>query len=197
MSSTADEGSRSPSNACRASNCVVCRRFHPRARTDVTPEAIEIDNVRFVSSRVVSDGRPFSRTGRARRPAGPGERVRAAGRVGRGDPPRREPVAGAARRGRDRQDGAAGIPDRVRVGSDRRPGGGGAVGHGAGLRRPASAVRAAGRSARDASGAAAAGHGDRVRAERRRSAGSLSCRLGGVESVCGGGRAASAAVCRR
>ena len=31
------------------------------------------------------DGRPFSRTGRAARPAGPGERVHPAGRVGRGD----------------------------------------------------------------------------------------------------------------
>jgi hypothetical protein len=40
---------------------------------DVTPHAIEIGNVRFVSSRVASDGRPFSRTGRAGRPAGPGE----------------------------------------------------------------------------------------------------------------------------
>ena len=96
-------------------------------------------------------GRPFPRAGRADRPARPGERVRAAGRVGLGDSPRREPVAGAAGRGWDREDGAAGVPDRVGVGSDRRPRGGGGVGHGAGLRQPASAVRAAARPARERS----------------------------------------------
>ena len=39
------------------------------------------------------------------------------------DPPGREPVAGPAGRGRDREDGAARVPDRVGVGPDRRAGG--------------------------------------------------------------------------
>ena len=53
-------------------------------------------------------------------------------------------------RGRDREDGAAGVPGRVGVGPDRRAGGGRRVRDGAGLREPASAVRAAARSARAA-----------------------------------------------
>ena len=57
------------------------------------------------------------------------------------DPPGRESVAGPAGRGRDREDGAAGVPDRVGVGPDGRAGGGGGVGDGAGVRQPASAVR--------------------------------------------------------
>src|ERR1700716_1473347 len=48
---------------------------------------------------------------------------------------------------------------------------GGQIEYGAGFRQSASAVRAATRPAREASGAAAAGHGDRVRLDRRPSPG--------------------------
>ena len=48
-----------------------------------------------------------------------------------------------------------------------------------------------------APGAATSGPGDRVRAERRRGPGPVSRRAGGVEPVLGGGRRASAPVCRR
>ena len=75
--------------------------------------------------------------------SGPG--VHAAGRVGLIGPPGRESFARAARRGRDREDGAAGVPGRVRVGPESRAGDGRRVRDGAGLREPASAVCTAAR----------------------------------------------------
>src|SRR3954464_7869964 len=54
--------------------------------------------------------------------AGTRARVRAAGRADRGDPAQREPVADAARRGRDREDRATGVPDRVGGGGDGKAG---------------------------------------------------------------------------
>ena len=131
-------------------------------------------------------------------PARAGARVRCAGRIARGDPPGREPVAGPAGRGRDREDGAAGVPDRVGVRTS-------TVVRAVGVEsemelafaEPASAVRADARSARAASGSAAPGAGDRVRAERRAPPGSVPRRVGGAEPVLGGGGGASAAVRRR
>ena len=52
-------------------------------------------------------------------------------------PSRREPVARLAGRGRHREDGAAAVPDRLRIGSDDRQGRGGGIGDGA-CRSPAS-----------------------------------------------------------
>jgi hypothetical protein len=74
---------------------------------------------------VAIDGESCSRTGAARGPAWAVERVRASGRPPIVDPPRRESIAGSARGGWDREDGAAGVPGRVGVGADRRSGGGG------------------------------------------------------------------------
>ena len=59
----------------------------------------------------------------AHEPARAGRRVCRAGRVDRRHPPGRESVPGAARRGRDREDGAAEAPGRVGVGRDGRAGG--------------------------------------------------------------------------
>src|SRR3954464_309851 len=77
-----------------------------------------------------------------------------------------EELVAAIRRGESRslvlrgeagigKNGAAGPPDRVRVGPDRRPGVRGGIGDGAGLRQPASAVRAPARSTREAARSAA------------------------------------------
>ena len=69
--------------------------------------------------------------------------MRDVGRAGRGREGGPEPGAGPARRGRDRQDGAAGVRPRPRGGLPDRPGRRRRVRDRARLRRPAPALRAA------------------------------------------------------
>ena len=95
---------------------------------------------------------------------GAGGRVRTAGRLDRGHPPGREPVARPAGRGRDRQDGAADVPGRVGVGVPRRRAAGVESEMELAFAGLASAVRADARPARRASRAAARRARDRVRA---------------------------------
>src|SRR4051794_16827964 len=65
-----------------------------------------------------ADGDPPLPTATANELAGTGRRVRAAGCAVRRRPPGREPIVGPSWRGRDREDGPAGVPDRGRVGPD-------------------------------------------------------------------------------
>ena len=90
--------------------------------------------------------------------------------------PERRP--GAAGRSRDRQDGAVALPDQSGHGVHGGPCGRGRIGDGAGLRRPAPAVRADTRPARFAGRTAAARAERRVRAGRGRQPGPVPGRAG-------------------
>ncbi len=113
--------------------------------------------------------------------ARPPRRVRRTGPVAAARSRRRELRAGGARRGGDRQDGAAGVRGRAIDRLSGRPGGRGAGGDGARLRGVASPVRADARRHTRVAGTPAGCAGGGVRVTGRDRAGPLSRRAGDLE----------------
>src|SRR5262249_1043629 len=106
-------------NASRGASCFPLAEKLPRPLIGLAHRAL----LGFLAA----DGEPRFRTGAAPEPARADQRVRGAGRIGRGHPPGRESVTCVAGRGWDREDSAAAAPDRRGVGHDRSVGVQGAI----------------------------------------------------------------------
>ena len=103
----------SPLEASRRS-VLVTPTEPPRSAGAVAPVGTLVRSLARAAATTGQRGRSWEAC--AREPPRAGRRVRPAGRPDRRRPPGREPVAGPARRGRHREDGAARAPRRVGLG---------------------------------------------------------------------------------